>query len=89
MTRWRQRRFHASTQRPAPSSGRTNGRGRSALTSGSSWATVARGLGELLVGDVLVDGASAGDAAVLDVVLDLVVAGELPAPVGEREQEAP
>ena len=28
-----------------------------------------------------------GDEAVLDVVLDLVVAGELPAAVAEREQE--
>ena len=41
----------------------------------------------LLVGDLVVHDVGAGDGAVADVVLHLVVAGEQPAAVGEREQQ--
>ena len=87
MTRWTPR---ASGRRgstaPAPSSGSTIGQRDERSVTGRLLA-VGVELGAL-VGDLVVGVASrTGDARSLDVVLDLVVVGEQPAAVGQREQE--
>ena len=78
---------------PAPSSGRITGSGTSHVISRPPFFLghlelvlgVAAGQVEAVGG--LVGRGEAADRAVLDVVLDVVVAGELPAAVGHRQQE--